>query len=72
MQLIERKLILYSSGVLGLSLVVGFIAMMALVVGEQVVMEFFLGIPYPFLFFGLGSSLGLMIFLYFYLKKGVN
>ena len=67
---IAQKLILYCSSVLGLAVVIAVIAMLALVVGEAAITGLFLGLPYPFLLFGLGSSFTLIIFLYYYLKKG--
>lgn len=69
---VGQKMIVYSSAVLGLSLVMAVIAMIVLVIGESVMTPFLVTLPYPQLIFGLGSVFALLAFLYYYLKRGLS
>jgi len=69
---IGQKLVIYSSTVLGLSVVMAVVAMMVLVIGESALTTAFVNLPYPQLLFGLGSVFVLLAFLYYYLKHGLS
>jgi hypothetical protein len=65
---IVHKIVFYSSGLLGLSLFLGFFGILLLIIAGSALSEFLSNLGTS-LFFGLGSSIVLILFIHYYLKR---